>query len=188
MTLSILIPVFWKHAERLILLENNIRGQMATFPDQVELLILENRGEKTIGKYRQLLLEMAASDYVVFIDADDQISDRYLSLVLEAINQNPDCVGITGTMTTNGISPATWEISKDIRAWSQTRRTGKIHYLRSTNHLAPIKRSIALKIGFTDMGHGEDYDYSVRLQRSRLLKKEVKIRVPIYNYDYQSAK
>jgi hypothetical protein len=46
--------------------------------------------------------------------------------------------------------------------------------------LNPIKRKIALSVGFLDISVGEDYDYSLRLKP--LLKTEVYIKTPIYFY------
>jgi hypothetical protein len=103
---------------------------------------------------------------------------------MEAILSNPDCIGLKGTMTTNGGKHETWEISKNLPYDQQRRLKGLFHYRRFTNHLAPIKRSIALQIGYKSLKFGEDYDYAKRLHDSRLCKTEIKINKEIYHYDF----
>jgi len=148
----------------------------------VEILVCED-DKLIIGQKRQLMLEMAIGQYVAFVDDDDKVSDQYVSLILSALEQNPDVVGLIGTYSYNGGPMATWEISKRFTKWSQSVKNGKTHYLRSPNHLAPIRRSIALQIGFKNIGHGEDADYSKRLVKAGLCKTEVKINTPLYWYD-----
>lgn len=162
--------------------------QLAPVEESVEILDLPNRGQKSIGHYRQTLLENAKGEYVVFIDADDRISIEYIALVMNAINTGCDVVGLSGTMTTNGMKQETWEIGKDL-PYDQLEVKKRIyHYRRYSNHLAPIKRSIALQIGFKDMKYGEDYDYATRLKESGLCKTETKIENRIYHYDYWSIR
>lgn len=186
--LSILIPVHAKHIPKYLEMMDRLNCQIAEVSEQVEILKLVNSGEKSIGKYRQELLENASGKYIVFIDADDQIDSEYISIILNAIQSEPDCIGIKGIMTTNGGKLETWEISKDL-PYDQIRKGRNIyHYRRFTNHLSPIKREIALQIGFEDKTFGEDYDYALRLKKSRLLKTEVKIAQSIYHYDFWTNK
>ena len=184
MKLSILIPVHERHVSKLSQLLQNIYAQIGSFSNEIEILHFVNNGEKSIGEYRQMLLSKAVGDYVVFIDADDQISLEYVNSIMVAILSNPDCIGLKGTMTTNGGKHETWEISKNLPYDQQRRLKGLFHYRRFTNHLAPIKRSIALQIGYKSLKFGEDYDYAKRLHDSRLCKTEIKINKEIYHYDF----
>jgi glycosyltransferase involved in cell wall biosynthesis len=187
--LSILIPVYQKHIEKFYGLFRSLASQLDFLNDEsVEILNIKNNGESSIGFYRQSLLEMSKADYVVFIDADDKVSNDYVQLVLKALESNPDCLGLKGTMTTNGQKHETWEISKNLPYDQQRKQKGIFHYRRFTNHLAPIKRSIALQIGYKPIGFGEDYDYAKRLHDSKLCKTEVKINKEIYHYDFWTNK
>lgn len=144
--------------------------------EEVELLFDDHAG--LVGQKRQRLLESAKGDYVCYIDDDDDVSDKYVESILNAISSNPDCVGIKGIMTTNGKLEQQWEISKDIKHWNE--KDGMFY--RHTNHLAPVRREIALQVGFTPKNHGEDYDYSMGLKGK--LRSEVKIEHGIYHYKY----
>lgn len=191
MKLSILIPVHSKHIDKFNILKVNLAQQIIWRKEdnlEIEVLPLINYGEKSIGFYRQSLLEMSKADYVVFIDADDKVSNDYVQLVLNALESNPDCLGLKGTMTTNGQKHETWEISKNLPYDQKRKQKGIFHYRRFTNHLAPIKRSIALQIGYKPIGFGEDYDYAKRLHDSKLCKNEVKINKEIYHYDFWTNK
>jgi len=186
--LSILIPVHERHISKLSQLIQNINAQIGPFINEIEILHFVNKGEKSIGEYRQMLLNKAVGEYVVFIDADDRISNEYVGSIMTAIISEPDCIGLKGTMTTNGQKQETWEISKDLPYDQRKRPKGLYHYRRFTNHLAPIKRSIALQIGYKSLKFGEDYDYAKRLNDSRLCKTEIKINKEIYHYDFWNKK
>ena len=186
--LSILIPVHERHISKLSQLMQNINSQIGLFINEIEILHFVNKGEKSIGEYRQMLLDKSIGEYVVFIDADDKISPEYISSIMAAIVSNPDCVGLNGTMTTNGQKQETWEISKDL-PYDQIRKGGGLfHYRRYPNHLAPIKRNIALQVGYKSLKFGEDYDYAKRLNDLKLCKTEVKIQKYIYHYDFWTNK
>jgi len=148
---------------------------------EVEVLI-DNHETDNVGKKRNRLLRQAIGDYVVAIDSDDHISPNYVSLVLAAIKTNPDCVGINGFITTNGKDKRLWYISIDYKKWFTM---GSVYY-RTPNHISPIRRELALKAMFPEIAFAEDHEFSVRV--FPYLKTEVKIKQPIYHYDYHSVK
>ena len=89
----------------------------------------------------------------------------------------PDCCSLTGEIHfKNGVT-RTFKHSIDYDEWEMV---GGV-YLRYPNHLNTVKRELALQVGFKDMGHGEDKDYSDRLKP--LLKTEAKIEGVIYHYN-----
>lgn len=144
--------------------------------DGVEILYNAEAG--TIGQKRQVLLQQSKGEYVAFIDDDDSVSDNYIRDIMKATDRGPDCVGISGIMTTNGGNTKQWHISKDYTSWHEANGV----YYRSTNHLSPVRRSIALSVGFPNIAHGEDYAYSMGLKG--LLTTEVKIPHSIYHYKF----
>lgn len=151
---------------------------------EVELIYDDNEDDST-GKKRNRLLKKASGDYIVFIDADDEVANYYIKEILEAAKFDCDCMGIRGYMTTNNTSEIDWELSKDFPNDTIT-KNGKRMYLRKTNHIAPVKRELALQTMFPDIGNGEDKDYSDRL--NPLLKTEYKIEAPdMYHYKYTTG-
>lgn len=147
--------------------------------DNVEIL-LDRSMEYNIGAKRNKLLNRAKGDYITFIDDDDIITPDYINKVFAATEFNSDCVGISGTMTTNGQNEQQWHISKDYGYWHES---GGVYY-RTPNHISPVRRELALQAGFPEIAHGEDYEYSMRLLP--LLKTEIKIEGNIYKYQYQT--
>lgn len=135
-----------------------------------------------IGIKRNSLLSRAKGEYIVFIDDDDEISPNYISQILNACSFKPDCIGINGTITTDGKDERQWFISKDYGKWY----THNGMYFRTPNHISPVKREIALQAGFPEIAFAEDYEYSMRLLP--LLKTEYTIGEPLYKYKYVKNK
>jgi hypothetical protein len=88
----------------------------------------------------------------------------------------PDCCSLTGELHWPNGGIERFEHSIDYDKWEKKDNV----YLRYPNHLNTVKRELALQVGFKDMGHGEDKDYSDRLKP--LLKTEAKIEGVIYHY------
>jgi glycosyltransferase involved in cell wall biosynthesis len=185
--LSILIPTTPDREKVLYELLSELHNQIEKggYDSFVEILVETDNKELSVGKKRQMLLEKARGKYVIFIDDDDEVSEDYLSSILEVIEKdNPDVIGFTGFMTTNGIKRENFKISRDFPYTTITDTFGNNEYLRFNNHISPIKREIALKVGFKDMVFGEDYDYAKRLKESGLVKTETYINKDLYHYKY----
>lgn len=135
-----------------------------------------------IGTKRNKLLEQAKGDYIVFADDDDSLAYNYVEKILEAIESGPDCIGISGVITTNGKNEKPWHISKDYGHWYEANGV----YYRTPNHISPVRRELALAAGFPEIQFGEDAEYSRRLLP--MLKTEVKIPGILYYYRYVSHK
>lgn len=181
MTLSILICTIPKRRDMLERLVKSLNFQQIPYEKQVEIMF--DNGGGSVGSKRQKLIEAAKTDYIVFIDDDDLVPTDYISSILLALKSEPDVIGFLGWITTNGRNQKQFKISKDCDYVD----TGK-RYERFNNHLSPIKRSIALQIGYKDMTFQEDYDYAVRLRESGLIKTEVFIPKSLYFYRYVTRK
>ena len=172
--LSILIATMPDRAANLDALMSTLRPQLTK---EVEV-ITDSSMSYNIGTKRNKLLSLATGDYVVFIDDDDKISPKYVELILNAIEDSPDCVGISGIITTNGAFMKQWHISMDYGYWREENGV----YLRTPNHISPVRLALALQAGFPELERGEDSEYSRRL--FPLLKTEVKIPGNIYHYQF----
>jgi glycosyltransferase involved in cell wall biosynthesis len=152
------------------------------FLPQVELLANLDSGKKTIGQKRNELLCAAKGEYVAFVDDDDFISTDYISSILTAINyKNPDCCGIEGKIFLHKKLNKKFVHSIKYQNWSEENNI----YYRCPNHLNPIKKKLALAVGFKNLNSGEDHDFSERIKP--LLKTEVYINKCLYFY-YPSVK
>jgi len=137
-----------------------------------------SRGEISIGAKRQRLLNRAEGDYVVFIDDDDVIMPNYIELILKALTTNPDCIDLNILMLTEGQNPQMCYHHLKNKAWHQV---GK-EYFRGVTQFNPVKREIALKVGFPNLRFGEDQPYSNGI--TSLCKTSVLITEIIYLYNF----
>ena len=166
-----------KNREKLLRrLDQKLIPQVKYLP-QVELLTNIDSGEKSIGQKRNELLQASKGEYVVFIDDDDLISDRYVNNILNAISyKSPDCCGIEGKIYLDFDKTKKFIHSIRYKEWGED----DYAYYRSPNHINPIKREIALSIGFENISHGEDKIFSEKILP--FLKTEIYIKEPIYFY------
>ncbi len=183
MKLSILICTVDGRETQFNLLRHHLQTQINEFGRQKEVQILSKKDNKeiSVGAKRQLLLEDAIGECIVFIDDDDMVPYFYVEKILEAINLNPDCIGFK--IECKGTPGKTASASNKWDDWAEN--VGGFDYVRTIYHKNPVKREHALAIGFKDMRFGEDYDYSKRLKESGLLKEEVFIDEVMYEYRYK---
>lgn len=170
----------------------------------VEVIIQEEspqaNGGPTIGANRNELILKAHGKYVCFVDDDDTVVDSYVKDILTAIkspfgtgrkmdsgqfiegkepiinlDDGPDVIGMKGHYHAGGKTQVfihslkydKWFTEKDV-------------FYRPPNHLNPIRRTIALRVSFPYVNHGEDHEYSMAARE--LLRTEVMIDKVIYHY------
>lgn len=176
--LSILICSLQERQEKLNRLMEVLKPQIN---DEVEVIIKSDSRQMSIGTKRNSLLNEAKGEYIAFIDDDDVVSADYVNKILSAIESKPDCCGIQGTITFQGRCPRTFIHSLEYANWFEKDNI----YYRCPNHLNPVKRELALKVGFKEVNFGEDRDYSTRL--FPLLKTEIMISDSIYYYLFEKS-
>jgi glycosyltransferase involved in cell wall biosynthesis len=188
--LSILIPSTFDRKEMLDGLLADLGSQIyiCGANDRVEVLTEVDNREMSTGAKRNLLLQKAKGEYVVFVDSDDEVSEWYVLEILKAVIDRPDAVGLNGTMTTNGGNEQKWFISKDLPYRTCRDEQGAEYFTRYNNHLSPIRKSIAVEIGFPNLYTFEDFDYAKRLHESGLVKTEVVVVKPLYHYKFQTKR
>lgn len=188
--LSILIPSTHDRKEMLDGLLSFLKKQITDLKahDEVEVLTEIDGREISVGNKRQILLERAKGDMILFIDSDDEISSEYLFEILNAMSSEPDVITFDGYMSTNGQKEEKFKIAQGLPYITIPSANGLNEYLRFPNHLTATRRSIALQIGFKDLRFAEDYDYSFRLKDSGLIKTSVHIQKELYHYKYITNK
>lgn len=180
--LSVLIPTLASRQKSFAALTAKLRDQIAagSLEGQVEIVPLLDDGGLTVGAKRNRLLDSARGEFVAFVDDDDDVSDRYLPLICEAIRRHPgiDCVGITGTIFFRGSHPRTFIHSLRYRDYRH--EGGK--YLRPPYHLNPVRRSVAARYRFADVSYSEDVDWCMRICRDGALASEHFVEEVLYFY------
>jgi len=154
--------------------------------DQVQVKLYEHPTD-SIGNKRQRALNECKTSYISFIDDDDLVHAKYVSLILEKLRYLPDGVGFRGIITSNNIKPVEFVHRSGLRYLDKAFRSSDCYiFHRPLNHLNPVKVEIAKKIGYKDSNFGEDKDYSVRLAESGLITDDVFIDEFLYFYQYRS--
>lgn len=181
MKLSILICHIPERREMLNLLLDEFQKQSRP---GVEVLVDPRRkGECSVGTKRQALLEKSMGEWIVFFDDDDWPNTNYINLIFDHMGDY-DCMGINGTMTTNGGMQQTWCHSLGYDWSDGSAPVDGWDYVRPIIHFNPVLREKALLVGFNDLRFGEDRDYSDRL--NKLLYKENFIEEPLFHYRYSN--
>lgn len=179
MKLSVLIPSTFDRKEMTDNLVKYLKS-INNHPD-TEIRVKYDNKEMSIGAKRQIMLEEATGEYVVYIDSDDYVPEYYFDEIFKAMEQNPDAIGIEvdclGTKYRKAVA------SDKYNEWT-TNKDG-YNYVRTINHICPVRREIALAVGFENERYAEDYSYSIRLKKSGLIKKEVFINKKMYEYRYK---
>lgn len=183
-TLSILIATTFDRREMFKKLWMEFYLQTKDLP--VEVLYEEDNKQMSIGAKRQKLLERAKGEYVVFFDSDDWPYPYYVREIVEALQGKPDCVGFLIHMTTNRKNPQVCCHSLQYPVW---KGDGKVKidgydYVRNVTHFNPVKRDIALQVGFKDLRFGEDRLYSDAV--TKLCNTEVFINKKLFHYCYSN--
>lgn len=182
--LSILIPSIFERSESFNSLVSNLKAQINScgFDNSVSIIsLIDNRGDLSVGQKRNSLIEMAKSEYIVFVDDDDVPANDYVLELMTAIQSNADVIPINGFMTTNGGYRAYWEMGINL-PYDTIKLNGKVSYRRFPNHIACMKRELILPYKFKDISFGEDYEWAKRLNDNKVFKTEHRITKPIYHY------
>lgn len=132
----------------------------------VRVLTLTDDGDRSIGAKRQTMLETATADYVSFVDDDDLIAPDYCRRILTVLNgaDPPDVVGFRLRCFEGGALTGVAVHSYDHARIATPEASKSVYrYDRNPNHLNPIRREIALEVGYKPLDTGEDGDYAVRL-------------------------
>lgn len=151
------------------------------YEGQVEIMVYEDNRQKTTGYKRNVLLRNANGKFSVFVDDDDMVASFYISEIIKTIKENPDidAIGIQGWYSENGGRQEPFETSLK-HNWEK--KNG--WYLRTINHISPIRTELARQVMFPDKVRFEDYYWTMKLKQTGLLKKEVVITKKMYFYDY----
>lgn len=152
--------------------------------DGVEAVVLWNRGGRTIGEYRQLLLESASGEYVSFVDDDDRLPGFFVERIVEALESRPDYVGFKVAVDDQSERPISYKYRRYVAYHSL--RYDRWHqrgnrFFRHVSHLNPIRRDIALRAPF-DGWRGEDHIWADQIRQH--VHTETWIDDTLYFYDF----
>lgn len=188
MKLGILIPTIEGREGMLNRLLTILQPQVEKYGDDVEVIVLKDNREKTIGEKRNILTLMAIAKkctHRAFIDDDDTISNDYLDLNMPGVYGDYDCNSLVGIYSENGkINPKKHIFLHSLKYthWYEDSK----YYYRNPNHLNVVKLSLIAHINFQEKNFGEDGCWSEDVAKEQLLKREYEITKPFYNYLFRT--
>jgi glycosyltransferase involved in cell wall biosynthesis len=150
--------------------------------DQIEIVSNGAGRELTLGKKRNLLMEEAKGEYIIFVDADDDVADNYIKELYEASRSGYDTASMDILMTTDGVKPQMCYHSLKNKHWFEHNDV----YYRSVTQFNLIKRHLAIEASFPEnIKYGDDHEFSNRV--TKLCKTEYKIKDIIYYYKFKTT-
>lgn len=187
--LTILIPTLFSREASKKTLVRELNKQIAAINAPVKITIYRNDGIKyKIGKIRQKMIKRCTTKYCVFFDDDDTPGPNYISKIIETLQKYPDIdsVGFIMDVFINGNKDGCARIAHEYNDWFSPPAPSPYKYCRTINHVCPVKTELAIKAGYDDMGHGEDYEYAKRLKQ--IIQTSVTINDILYIYNFSPRK
>jgi glycosyltransferase involved in cell wall biosynthesis len=179
--LSILVPTVPSRIELFyVKLMKELLRQIEPYKNEIELISLFDNKKRSIGKKRQEMINLSQGEYIVFIDDDDRISDDYINQIMTKLSENPntDCVVFDSICRVNG------EIDK-LCKYGIEFEYGDINdgleWRGKPAHTMVYATNIVKTHQYTDMGHGEDYDWVKRAYLD--ISNQSRIDKVLYYYD-----
>jgi len=147
---------------------------------QVQVVVLYNNFEKTIGELRQQILNEAQGEYISFIDDDDLVPPDFVATILPHLNGKNDYVGFKVALFNNGVRKKPVYHSLKYHDWYED----DAGYYRDITHLNPLKTELARQGTFVGMA-GEDVQWANQVRGKA--KKEVFIDRELYEYRHSQT-
>lgn len=134
----------------------NDQVQRLANPERVEVIVLTDNRHMSIGAKRNHLVNMSTGRYTVFVDDDDELSDDYVSSLLDATASGADVLTFNLEYRLNGKK---MRVLRHSLTYTDDNRRG----LNTPRHTSAVRRDIAVKLPFPESSYGEDFDWATRL-------------------------
>jgi glycosyltransferase involved in cell wall biosynthesis len=184
MKLSVLIPSIPSRISKAMKLYNRIAKQCEGM--DVEILIFIDNKKRSIGYKRDALVQIARGRYCAFVDDDDDVSDNYISCIIDKIDEaDYDVISINTLAIIEGKK---CKILADVSHENEELQMVKDRYKpckRKPFHTSVWKTEIAQSERFKDVGYGEDWDWVSRLLPK--IKTSCSINQFLYRYIWSAS-
>ena len=148
--LSILTPSIPSRVKQVTALQEKIESQDGA--PMVEHLAFCDNMQRSIGAKRQALVDIARGQWIAFVDDDDDVSDDYVSSLLEAAKTGADVITFRQRAIYNGLES---EVHFGALNQDGPFTPGGIT-LRAPWHVCAWKRSVVQGCLFNESNYGED--------------------------------
>lgn len=183
--LSLIMPsVSTRVADFLPRIVGQLEAQIGDDP-RVELLVLLDNRRWSIGRKMNELVRMARGEYIAGLGDDDEVTDDYVSSILDAIESNPgvDCITFDHEYWQDGEYRAVIKEGKDL---IETNNWAAQLLTRTPDTKMPIRSEIVRQYEFKEKWHGEDADFQRWLAMTGKIQTEHAIDRVLYRYWYRT--
>jgi glycosyltransferase involved in cell wall biosynthesis len=148
--------------------------------DSVEILCLIDNKSMSIGEKRQAILNSARGKWVGFMDDDDDVSDDYISSLVDSAKNNPaDVITFDQHCIVNGNE---FTVNFSMSNPNERYVYGMKHVRRPPFHICYWRSEIAKQSKFEQSSYGEDYAWCLGMYP--LIKSETHIDKYLHLYKY----
>lgn len=155
MTWTILVATLGQRAARFERLLSQLLPQTESYDGAVTVCAFYNHGERPLGYVRQALVEHATSDYVSFVDDDDELPDYFVKEVVSRLG-DVDYVGWQMQCYANGVTlKPTYHSLRYDHWWDDDDG-----YYRDVSHLNPVRAELARRGDFRRGAPPEDVSWA----------------------------
>lgn len=142
--------------------ENQLFQDLCSYQKKsmLDIKLFRNDTNKGPGITRNIGIEKAQGDYIMFIDSDDYIVENAISSLSKCISDtSPDCIYYDFVKINNGKNRVYHSYHKNVNKISQTEA---MLYANHSTWCKVVKRIIAQRndVSFGDFSMGEDYVYT----------------------------
>jgi hypothetical protein len=148
---------------------------------EVEVVMLTDHKQMSVGAKRNLLIEFAKGEYISFVDDDDMVMADYVPAIVAASRENTDVIVYEAMRYENGQPDRRVIYDKN---FGRDYSTQQFHY-RLPNHITCTKREIAARVKFPVISFGEDSEWAKRLLPH--IKTQHRIYEVLYEYWFDSS-
>jgi len=162
--------------------------------DDVEIIILGDNKKITIGKKRDRLVQMAQGKFIVLIDDDDDISEDYVDVICQIIDNNKN-IDVISYMQIANINGENWTVDFSLD-YNKEHPLNQLEYIfdeqqniigkqickRPPFPVCPFRTELAKKCRFIDFQSSEDVLWARKLWK--LCKKEYKLNKIMHIYNW----
>lgn len=183
--LSILIPTLASRTGKLLSLLQELNYQIQLKP--VQVLWLGDNKSMSVGEKRNRLMQMASGDFIAYVDDDDQISENYVEVLLEAAKAHPDktVICFRGTQNTDGKEDIPFRYDVNFGRNYKKVIDGQRWKCMLPDHLCAWNRPRMIE-PFPEKSLGEDHAWAKAMAWHYTEEDQVLLTDTLYHYEYNS--
>ena len=129
-------------------LYDRIEAQAKALP--VEILLLLDNKQRSIGKKREALVKLAQGQYVAFVDDDDSVHAEYVQSIVHAAESKADVIVFDSVCQINGGPLALVRHGLEF----ENQQYNPAGFTRKPWHIHAWRREFVLPYSFPDVSYG----------------------------------